>query len=122
MQRRMWLIGGSKTKIRPVKGGRVAERHCEDCRKRVSFRECDVTDKLHAYFIELWETSQRRMVCVECGEDYDVDEFFASLRPRSAEAPRAALPSPPSRPALPKADDPDIDEMLAALKRKLNKA
>jgi hypothetical protein len=123
----MWLIGGSKTKTRKVKDGRTGQRFCGDCRRVVVFHEHDVTDKIHAFFVELFEHTQRRMVCSECGEDHDVEEFFAAAI--AAPAAKAALPrpsparlaEPAKRAAPPKKPDADVDEMLAALKRKMAK-
>jgi crotonobetainyl-CoA:carnitine CoA-transferase CaiB-like acyl-CoA transferase len=108
----MWLIGGSKTKVAWVEAGRVASRHCDGCGRVASFREGDVTDHVHAFFVDLFETTQRRMVCVSCGDDHDVEEFFADA-PRPPAAPKK-LPSAGAR-------DQDVDEMLAELKRKMGK-
>jgi hypothetical protein len=111
----VWLFGGSKTNVKWVEGGRTATRRCEQCGETSTFREGDVTDKVHLFFVELLETSQRRMVCTRCGDDHAVDDFFAKERVVGP----AKRPDPPAR-AAGKAD-PDVDEMLAALKRKIGK-
>lgn len=133
----MWFIAGAKTKTRAVKGGRVGQRYCEGCKEVVTFRECDVADSFHAFFIDLFESTQRRMVCPKCGEDHDVEEFFkvASPLPRPhAKSPRspATPPLPPQRSSVwdrlrgrvdassaPGAREDDVDKELAALKEKL---
>ena len=119
----MWFVGGAKTKVSAVEGGRVAERHCDACGQSARFLECDVKDTLHVLFVDLLDTSHRRMVCSRCGDDHDVDDFFATMgaaRATGAPSPREA-PKPPSA----KLDagrervDDDVGEELAALKRKL---
>lgn len=124
----MWLIGGSKTTARRVKNGRSARRRCEECNAVAVFDEHEVTDKVNAFFVELFKTTQLRMVCSECGADRDVDELLATPAPadaaptRKAALPGAAPPPPPAKRAeLPKKPDADVDEMLAALKRKMAK-
>jgi hypothetical protein len=63
----MWVVfGHSQTKVRWVDGGRTAERRCDECEKVTLFREGDVKDKLHVFFVELFATSQRRMICTRC--------------------------------------------------------
>lgn len=124
----MWFVAGAKTKAREVEGGRVGEGYCEGCKKVVIFRECDVMDTFHAFFIELFESTQRRMVCRTCGEDQDVEEFFkaAHTRPR----PVPSTPKPAKSASLwnrlhGQADDTgrvdDVENELLALKRKLAK-
>jgi hypothetical protein len=88
----VWFIAGAKTKAREVDGGRFGEGYCAGCQKVVVFRECDVMDTFHAFFVELFEHTQRRMVCRACGEDQDVEEFFKTAR---------ALHHPPSSPPKP---------------------
>ncbi|HLY95048.1 MAG TPA: hypothetical protein VKP14_09395 [Gaiellaceae bacterium] len=89
----MWLFGGTKTKTRPIAGGRVGKR--------------------------LLDTESRRMVCTECGEDHDVDEFFASER--IAAPPKSRAPEK-ARASRREPTDGEIDAELAALKRRLGKA
>jgi hypothetical protein len=116
----MFLFGGKKTKFRPVKGGRSGARACKECQATVTFHECEVTDKVHVFFVELFEAKTRRMVCSECGEDHDVDEFFEAARQEGSSArpePRKAPAS--SRSASSRAQEAEIDDELAALKRRI---
>jgi hypothetical protein len=87
------------------------------------FREHDITDAVHVFFVELFEHSQRRMCCDGCGEDYDVEEFFASRGARSTRLPmstQGTLPCASSRKiARGSGKDDDVEEELAALKRRL---
>jgi hypothetical protein len=122
----MWLIGGSKTTARKVKDGRSVQRFCAECKAIAVFREYEVTDKFNAFFVELFATTQRRLICDDCGADHDADELLATPDPaaRVAAKPaaKAALPgkAPAPRAEVPKKpDDADVDEMLAALKRKM---
>jgi predicted RNA-binding Zn-ribbon protein involved in translation (DUF1610 family) len=116
----VFLFGGKKTKATPVKGGRSGARVCEGCRATVTFYECEVTDKVHAFFVELFEATTRRMVCPECGEDHDVEEFFEAARRQASLARPAPQRAPaPSRSASSREREAEIDEELAALKRKI---
>ena len=123
----MWLIGGSKTTARRVKNGRSARRLCEECNVVAVFDEHEVTDRLNAFFIELFKTTQNRMVCSECGADRDIDELLATPAPADAKASKpapkalAATPKAATRAESPGKPDADVDEMLAALKRKIAK-
>jgi hypothetical protein len=117
----MWFIGGSKTRTRLVADGRSLRYFCEECKALVVFREHDVTDKLSAFFVELFETTQRRMVCGECGEDHDVEELFAAARVKPAAAAQLPHPAPVKRLESKKEPDADVDEMLAALKHRMAK-
>jgi hypothetical protein len=120
----MWLIGGSKTTARKVKDGRSLRRFCADCKAVAVFQEYEVTDKLNAFFVELFATTQRRLICDECGADHDVDELLATAAAGPAgPAAKAALSgaAPAKRAELPEKPDADVDEMLAALKRKMAK-
>ena len=117
----MWLIGGSKTTARKVKDGRSVRRLCADCNVVADFQEYEVTDKVNAFFIDLFFTTQRRLICDECGADHHVDELLAS-----APAAKAVTAAKPAKAALlgkreepSKKPDADVDEMLAALKSKI---
>src|SRR5262245_55441332 len=105
----MWLIFGGRTKARPVSGGRVEERQCWDCGRRTKFRECDVTDKFTVFFVELAQTTQRRLVCTECGEDLALDSVERQPLPAAR----------PVREAKRPVGDREIDDRLANLKNKM---
>lgn len=113
----MWLLFGSKTRVKPVEGGRTVERYCDECKAVRKLVECDVKDRLHVFLVNLGEMVTRRMVCRECGEDYDLP---ADARPAAAPVPapagqaRGKAPAPPA-----KAPAPDLDKMLADLKKKM---
>jgi hypothetical protein len=114
----MWLFGGTKSKMRPVAGGRVGKRYCEGCKAVVTFRECTIADQVHLFFVSLLDTESRRMVCPECSQDHDVDEFFAA-EPISAPPKSRAPEKPPA--SRRKSTDAEIDAELAALKRRIGK-
>jgi hypothetical protein len=116
----MFFFGGKRTKFTRVTGGRSGARACEGCRATVTFYECEVTDKVHAFFVELFEATTRRMVCPECGEDHDVEEFFEAERRQASlarPAPQRALA--PARSTSSREREAEIDDELAALKRKV---
>jgi hypothetical protein len=111
----MWLAIGKKTRMKQVAGGRSVEQHCASCGRVTNYVECEVEDKLTAYFVEVVGMTQRRMVCVECERDVALDEA-----PAPAPSPaRAKVMAPAPKPAISEADK---DAMLAALKRKMGRA
>lgn len=110
----MWLLFGNRTKARPIQGGREENRYCPSCGATSRFIECDVTDKIHVFFINLLDLTQRRMVCNTCGEDLDVADA----------APRTPTPVVSARPAArpPKlVSETEKDRMLAELKAKMRR-
>jgi hypothetical protein len=109
----MWLIVGGRTKVKRIEGGRELKRHCEECKKVTTFAECDMLDRLEVFFVSLLDVTSRRLVCMTCGEDVDIEAPASA--PASARAP-AELP-----PKRLRADDPEIDDMLAALKKRIGK-
>ncbi|NUO52292.1 MAG: hypothetical protein HOV80_25845 [Polyangiaceae bacterium] len=119
----MWIIVGGRTKVRPVEGGRVVQHHCEKCEKATKFAECDVKDALTVFFVSLLDMTSRRMVCMTCGDDVDPDKMPsapASTRKLDAPASTKQLEAPASK--RPRPDDPEIDDMLAALKKRIGKS
>jgi hypothetical protein len=116
----VFFLGGKKTKFIRVPGGRSGARACKGCHATVTFYECEVTDKVHAFFVELFETRTRRMVCPECSEDHDVEEFFEAARRQASAAPPAPKGAPAaSRSSSSRELEAEIDAELAALKRKI---
>ena len=107
---RMWLVLGNKTKAQSVPGGRTLDRHCPGCRTTRTFVECDVKDSVSAFFVTVFEATQRRLVCLDCGEDVGLEEA-----PAAPTTPRPATPAP----ARPTPSDAEKDAMLAALKKKM---
>ena len=108
----MWIVLGNKTQVKQVPGGRVVSRPCRPCGKSTTHVECDVRDRVSAFFVQILETTQRRMVCVECGEDLAIED---------AVAPIAATASPrrPAAASAQRAPQPHVDDLLAALKKKM---
>ena len=100
----MWIIVGKKTQSKRIPGGRYLERLCKPCGKVTMHVECDVRDEINAFFLPVFAATQRRMVCVECGEDLAVEEALAA-------------PPPPRRPA--RISEAEKDDLLAALKKKM---
>jgi hypothetical protein len=80
-----------------------------------TFAECNLKDSMQVFFVSLLDFKTRRMVCMTCGDDFDVDDLPALAPASSRPAPVSA---PPKRP---KPDDPEIDDMLAALKARIGK-
>jgi hypothetical protein len=110
----MWLLVGNKTQARRVPDGREVERACRKCGDVTWFVECDVKDEINAFFIKVFETTQRRMVCFDCGDDTAMDTPAAA--PVAPAVPPPARTAPPPRKAV---DDASIDSLLSELKRKL---
>jgi hypothetical protein len=107
----MWLLGGAKTKFKSVRGGYSEDRHCDECEETTSWRECDVRDRLSLFFIDLVDTTQRRLVCMECGSD-------AELPARKTQPIAKPVQNTPS-PRRPSARE--TDKMLAELKKKMGR-
>lgn len=125
----MWFIAGAKTKAQTVDDGRAGQRYCEGCKKVVTYRECNVVDTFHAFAVELFDSTQRRMVCVTCGDDHDVEDFFKTARPLPRPLPATQAPAKSAslwdrlrgRGKAPSVEEDDVDKELAVLKRKLAK-
>jgi hypothetical protein len=111
------LLFGAKSKARLVDGGRVEERHCAECGRATVFRECDVTDRFDVFFVELGQSTQRRLVCSECGEDIALDEAPARVAPAATTKP--VLPATPAKRAL---SERDKDRLLEELKQRMKKS
>ncbi len=119
----MWIIVGGRTKVKPVEGGRAVMHRCEKCETVTKFAECDVKDALTVFFVSLLDMTSRRMVCMTCGDDIDPDKMQSapvSTRKLDAPASTKSLEAPASR--RPRPDDPEIDDMLAALKKRIGKS
>jgi hypothetical protein len=111
----MWLLFGNKTRVRPVPDGRAIERHCDGCNQVRRFVECDVADEVSLFAVSVLDMESRRMVCPECGEDFEVPAALAPAS-RPASPPRAEGASSPRGPS-----EGDLDKMLADLKKKMGK-
>jgi hypothetical protein len=109
----MWLLG-SNSRFREVPGGRVAERHCDECDQVRTFVECEVKDKVSVFFVPVMDMSSRRLVCRECGEDQELPEPEPAPPTKTSGPPPAS--KPPSRPS-----EQDLDRMLAELKKNMPK-
>jgi hypothetical protein len=103
----LWGIGSRRGQ---VPGGKSEQRFCADCEKQTRFVECNVTDSLHVFFVELGGVRQQRMICCECGQDQPVE---LDGKPVGA-APKTAAPTPKAR-----ASDKELSRRLAELKKKM---
>lgn len=122
----MWLVVGTGTKVKRIEGGRELRRRCQKCEKVTTFAECDVLDRLEVFFVSLLDMTSRRLVCMTCGDDVDIE--VPASPPTSSRAPASVGTKAPvaNRPAAlppkrPRADDPEIDYMLAELKNRIGK-
>jgi len=110
----MWLLFGKKTRVRPVPSGRVIERHCTECNQVRRFVECDVADKVSLFSVSVFDMTNRRMVCPECGDDGEVPSATDARPAGSVGPPATKGPGPLQRPS-----ESDLDKMLAELKKKI---
>lgn len=115
--------------MRRIPDGRVVRRRCDDCDEVTEWVECDMKDRIHLFGVSLLDTTSRRFVCMVCGEDVHPDD----VAPRSVRrapppaAPPAELPPRSTRDVAyvserrPGPHHPEIDEEIAAIKRRLGK-
>jgi len=113
----MWIIFGGKTRARVVADGRRGTKRCPACERSTEWVECDVTDTARLFFVDLLSSTSRDMVCTACGESMEPKAWDIDRR---AEAVRPSLPQPPTSRLRPRStNDEDIEQELAALKRKM---
>jgi len=117
----MWLIVGGRTKVQRIEGGREVQRRCTECEKVTTFAECDMLDRVEVFFVSLLDMKSRRMVCMTCGDDLDMSEVSATALASSRAAAPASTRQVAAPASRPKPDDPEIDDMLAALKARIGK-
>lgn len=127
----MWLIFGGKTKAKRVPGGREVAGVCPDCHARTTFVEAEVNDKLELFFIEVAAHTTRRLICSECGEDFDLERLPAAGREAQRPTRASSVPATASAPqkaessrltgARKPVSESEKDEMLRALKRKMGR-
>ncbi len=134
----MWLLFGSKKKLRSVPGGRRERRDCPSCGRTAEFVECEAESSLDVWFVDVLSDKQRVLVCTACEAQFTeepAEEAPRPPRPRTVEhAPPArgemgaaarafgaqrAAPAPPPKRAAPSSRE--IDDRLAALKRKMGR-
>ncbi len=100
--------------------------------------ECDLFDRIEVFEVSLLDTKTRAFVCVECGDDVDPDDVVSRSSPRAGSGPPSATARtlPVSAPAEAHRSSrdvawissrhvgphhPEIDEEIAAIKRRLGK-
>ncbi len=109
----MWILLGNKTKASRVAGGRSIDRYCTTCGTMRTYVECDVKDSISAFFVTVFEGTQRRLVCLDCGDDVGLEPAATRTSSAGAESPRSRTqPRPP-------VSETEKDAMLAALKKKM---
>ena len=101
----MWIVIGGKTRAQRIPDGRVLTQPCRPCGKATVHAEHDVCDELSAFWVKVAAVTQRRMVCMECGEDLSLEE--------------ASAPAPASAAAAARVASASADDLLAALKKKM---
>jgi hypothetical protein len=134
-----WILLGGRTRARRIPGGRSVSRRCEACDDVTVWVECDVLDRIEVFLVPLLDTRTRRFVCLECGDDLDPADLGVprAAPPRSAgQSAGRSAPKPELARWSPRDTSsdvaaisanrvgphhPEIDEEIAALKRKLGK-
>ena len=61
-------------------------RRCEACADVTVWVECEVLDRIEVFSVSLLDTTSRRFVCLECGDDLD-----PAVRPGQQVAQRATV-------------------------------
>ena len=120
-----WLLHGS-TKTKRVPGGRVLHQRCPECHADTTFHEVEVTTSAGAFFIDVLSSTDRAFRCASCDETFDLKDDDQPVRetetvrpPRDLAAELAAEKQ--RRAAVAATRDKQVDDELAALKRKLGK-
>lgn len=122
----MVLWFGQEKKAKVVRGGERVRRRCPECGATTSFVECRVESKFTAYsVINLWDDQSTGYMCSACQSVMEMEdtldpELTAAEREALAQERARALEAARSERAQAKArQDAEIDDELAALKRKL---
>jgi hypothetical protein len=98
----MFVWWGTRSKVRPVRGGRKERMQCPACGELATFRECEAEEAVTLFsVVSLAEDRETVYRCGECGELFDLVET-----PDRGTPSRAAAPSP--------GPDRDIARRLAA--------
>ena len=124
----MWLIFGGKTNVKQIPSGRTGRRLCTGYKEVTTFSECDVTDRFELFFLEVAQTTLRRMVCLRCGQDEDLEAFLGppgrradTNTPAHTDTPAHKPPaSGPMRRSAP-VSEAEKEAMLAALKARMKR-
>jgi ribosomal protein L12E/L44/L45/RPP1/RPP2 len=82
------------------------------------FVECEVADRVSVFFVSVLDMKSRRMVCPECGEDWEVPAAPAAPAARPASA-TSAPPAEQKAGARERPSERELEKMLADLKKKM---
>jgi hypothetical protein len=131
----MFLLFGTKKKVRSIPGGKVIREKCPSCGHDSQFIECEASSSLDFYFIDVLEDKKRVWVCHLCQEQFSVekqDQTEYRSEPQSQSQSATPDPRPPTRSApirsapIPSraeraamAKSSEIEDRLAALKKKM---
>jgi hypothetical protein len=117
------LLHGS-TKTRPVRGGATLYQKCPECGELATFHEVEITTAAGVFFIDVLSSTDRAYQCSACCETFDLketaDEPVEEVRP-ARDLAAELLAEKRQREAAVAAKTRQIDDELAALKRKLGK-
>lgn len=121
----MFVLFGRKAKVHKVSGGRQEKRRCPACHATTTFVEHEKKSSYSLYLVELFDDTERVFVCSACGEAMSIDEtqrpeLSAPERVKQAkEAEKEAAKIRKTREAARKRQEKELDDELAALKRKV---
>ena len=117
----------NKKRARPVRGGRRVKRKCPECGETTHFRECSVKHDVSVYSLKLWNDEYRAFSCSSCDEVMELDDTLEpelsarEQRELERERQRALEASRRERERAKAEVQRQVDDELAALKRKLGK-
>jgi hypothetical protein len=133
----MWWLLHGKTRTRAVPGGQTLEERCPECRAVARFTEVEVTTAAGAFFVDVVASTRRAFKCTACGEIFDLrddgqddQDETVPIGPTGTPAPRptaardllAQLEAEQAqRAAVAAQREVQVEDELAALKRKLGK-
>lgn len=120
---------GSKKRAKRVEGGRRVKRKCPECNATAEFYECVVKRSVTAFsVVKLWDGESIAFACSECGELTELDETLApelsarEQRELDKQSARALEAAERERERADAKKTRQVDDELAAIKRKLGKS
>ena len=117
----LWLFTSNKrTRVAP--GGQTMRAECPECRRPRDFIEVEVETRAGVWFLDVLSDTERLWRCASCGETFELRD---STAPQTAPPARDMLAElerdRAARAAEARQREREVDDELAALKKRLGK-